>query len=113
MSLDTAYFLEVGGKRGATQQDEYKNGVTRTLESNPAWGGAYSLFHNGETLVYFSAGGPDAGAYLEINGVLYYIQVTNGAETTLRNYNKVAGNYTAALNSGYSCVGYYKEWQES
>lgn len=27
--LDTAYFREVGGKRGATQQDEYKN-VTRT-----------------------------------------------------------------------------------
>ena len=113
VSLDTAYFLEVGGKRGATQQDEYKNGVTRTLESNPAWGGAYSLFYNGETIVYFSTGGPDAGAYLEINGVLYYIQVTNGAETTLRDYNKVAGDYTAALNSGYSCVGYYKEWQES
>lgn len=113
VSLDTAYYLENGGKRGATQRDEYKNGWSRTMASNPAWGDAYSLYFKGETLVYFAAGGPPAGDYLEINGVLYYIQETNGAETTLRDYNKVAGDYTAALNSGYSCVGYYKEWQES
>lgn len=113
VSLDTAYFLENGGKRGATQRDEYKNGVSLTMASNPAWGGAYSLYYGGETLVYFAAGGPPAGAYLEVNGVLYYIQVTNGAKTTLRSYSKVAGDYTSALNSSYVCTGFYKEWQES
>lgn len=104
------------GVIASTVEDEYKDGITGTLDLNGNWGAysIYSSFYNptGETLVTETASSLVVGRYVTINGTLFKVSAARtGTEFALQSAAGVDGDYTATTNGAYAWVEYYPEWQ--
>ena len=113
VTVKSMWNLDAGGPRSQTSsEDEYRTGVAGNLVANPAWGNAYSIFFNGETLVYWTGTPMQGNNYAIINGTVFMIFGTGAAgEFKVRSAAGVAGDYHNALNNNYAFVEYWTEWQ--
>ncbi len=103
------------GSVAATLADEYKDGITGTLDLNGGWGAysIYSSFYNpaGETLVTENASTMVVGRYVTINGTLFKVSAARtGTEFAVQSSAGVDGNYTTTTNGVYAWVQYWPEW---
>ncbi|MDD2342287.1 MAG: hypothetical protein PHV54_05295 [Tolumonas sp.] len=89
--------------------DDYKL-TASSLSLNSSWG-AYSVYVDGETVVYMKFGHPVVGHYIEINGVLYLVYANNIAdEYIIRDSSGAAGNFTANTNGEYTTQEFYTQY---
>ena len=114
-SIAPTYFFLSGAS--SSLQTEYQDGNSGTLTANSAWGGAYSVYTGGQTLIYSSL--PiNINTYITINSALFLVYSNpSGGVYVVREctgtggVTPVDGNYTATTNGAYPWVEYYSQWQ--
>lgn len=111
-NIASAFSVYKAAAIASTVDGEYLR-RTVTTQSNPGWGGAYSVFVGGDTIVLIAdSTGASAGDYVKLNGTLFLVYaISGGGEWTLRSKTGVAGDYTATTNGAYTGNDYCAAWQ--
>lgn len=110
VKIENMWDLDGNGPRAGSIEDEYVSAVG-TLSANNAWQNAFSIFTNGETLIYQTGVALTPGYSIRINGVFFLIarSLSDGVYA-LKSISGEKGDFTPVTNGAYSWREFWPEW---